>query len=196
MSIEVPFTMSIEVEQKFRVAGFQQLERLLKERAVPISTAEQQVDCYFAHPARDFAATDEALRIRRVGQQNFITYKGPKLDATTKTRREIELPLAQGLASAADFAELLQALGFRPVAEVRKQRRHAELTGEGHAVVLALDEVEGVGAFVELEVVVEADQVDAARQRLAEWAERLGLKDNERRSYLELLLDSLQSKSS
>ena len=55
-----------------------------------------QVDQYFAHPARDFAQTDEALRLRRVGKQNFITYKGSKIDATTKTRREIELPLAPG----------------------------------------------------------------------------------------------------
>ena len=50
----------------------------------------EQVDTYFSHPARDFAATDEALRIRSIDQENFVTYKGPKLDATTKTRREID----------------------------------------------------------------------------------------------------------
>ena len=44
-------------------------------------------------PCRDFAQTDEALRIRTVGDTSFVTYKGPKLDATTKTRRELELPL-------------------------------------------------------------------------------------------------------
>ena len=69
-------------------------------------------DRYFAHPSRDFARTDEALRLRRIGEFNFITYKGPKLDATTKTRREIEIGLADGQQAATDAAELLAAIGF------------------------------------------------------------------------------------
>ena len=82
-----------------------------------------QSDQYFAHPARDFAQTDEALRIRTVGDTSFVTYKGPKLDATSKTRRELELPLAASDPDGSQFAELLAALGFTPVAIVRKQRR-------------------------------------------------------------------------
>ena len=82
--------MPIEVEQKFPVADRAALDRQLAALGFVPRDAELQVDQYFAHPARDFARTDEALRIRRVGQFNYITYKGPKLDATTKTRREIE----------------------------------------------------------------------------------------------------------
>ena len=81
-----------------------------------------QSDRYFAHPSRDFARTDEALRIRTVGASSFVTYKGPKIDVTTKTRRELELPLDPGDADGSQFAELLTALGFTPVAVVRKQR--------------------------------------------------------------------------
>ena len=68
-----------------------------------------QIDCYYAHPVRDFAASDEALRLRQVGENNYITYKGPKLDTTTKTRREIEISLPDGLQSAAEAAELVEA---------------------------------------------------------------------------------------
>jgi adenylate cyclase class 2 len=182
--------MSIEVEQKFRVERFEPVEQILRGMQIDWSDRELQVDTYFAHPARDFAQTDEALRMRRIGEDNFVTYKGPKLDATTKTRREIELPLPPGDDGASQFAELLVALGFRRVAEVRKHRRHAHLPVEGADVVAALDEVTHVGCFVELEAVVEERLVDAAKVHLAAWAAKLGLRQNERRSYLELLLAS------
>src|SRR6185295_14932137 len=107
--------MSFEVEQKFPVTDLPALEARLAGVGAREEKVLSQVDQYFAHPARDFARTDEALRIRRVDAENLVTYKGPKLDAATKTRREIELPLAPGDQGAKSFAELLQALGFRPV---------------------------------------------------------------------------------
>ncbi len=150
-----------------------------------------QSDLYFAHPARDFAQTDEALRIRRVGQHNFVTYKGPKIDQTTKTRREIELDLPAGDRGAADFQSLFEQLGFRTVAEVRKHRRTWLLDWQGHAVEAALDEVDRVGTFVELEITADEGGLDAARAALAALAAELQLTSGERRSYLELLLGTI-----
>ena len=181
--------MSYEVEQKFTVADLSAVERGLAELKALAELAVEQVDQYFAHPSKDYAKTDEALRIRRVGEQNFVTYKGPKLDATTKTRREIELPLAPGETGFNDFAELLTALGFRTVAQVRKTRRPFELRWEGRTVHAALDTVASVGTFVELELVVEEGELEAAKACLASLVMRLGLTTNERRSYLELLLE-------
>ena len=66
---------------------------------------------------RDFAQTDEALRIRQVSGANQITYKGPKIDEATKTRREIEIPLAPGTDLVTKYQELLEAIGFRWAAE-------------------------------------------------------------------------------
>ena len=59
--------MRYEVEMKFRVADRAALESRLVELGATISVAQAEVDVYFAHPARDFARTDEALRIRRKG---------------------------------------------------------------------------------------------------------------------------------
>ena len=87
--------MQYEVEQKFPVADLAAVEAGLAALGAGISAPREEVDLYFAHPARDFAATDEALRLRLTGLQGSITYKGPKIDAVTKTRREIELPLGE-----------------------------------------------------------------------------------------------------
>jgi adenylate cyclase class 2 len=179
-----------EVEQKFRLTDETELlTRLAKLGGVP-GKAQTQVDCYYAHPLRDFAATDEALRIRRVGELNFITYKGPKLDSITKTRREIELALPGGAEAAVEHGKLLEALGFRPVAEVRKQRRTAAFTWQGHEVEAALDDVDGLGRFVELELGANDGELDDARGSLTALAHELGLAGSERRSYLELLLET------
>jgi adenylate cyclase class 2 len=182
--------MAIEVEQKFRVRDVVELERRLQALGAEHLETAEQTDRYFAHPSRDFAQTDEALRLRRIGEFNFITYKGPKLDATTKTRREIEVGLANGQPAAADAAELLSAIGFTTVAEVCKRRQDYRITWQGQPIGVSLDEVAELGDFVELEIVTSSDEVDRARQSLASLAAELDLRNGERRSYLELLLEA------
>jgi adenylate cyclase class 2 len=185
--------MKIEVEHKYRVEDEAALrERLMQLGAEP-QEPEAQVDTYYGHPSRDFAQTDEALRIRQIGPRNYVTYKGPKLDATTKTRRELELPLESGDAGAAAFAELLVALGFRRVRDVRKNRRHFAIAWEGRQVDAAMDYIEGLGHFFELELSVEDSDVPAAKACLASLAERLQLKTIERRSYLEMLIEAAKA---
>src|SRR5207248_1410561 len=102
------------------VSDVQTIRSALAELGVRWHEPIHQVDHYFNHPARDFGRTDEALRLRRVGEQNFITYKGPKIDAATKTRRELELPLPSGSDVGGRFSELLLTLGFVPVGTVSK----------------------------------------------------------------------------
>ena len=180
--------MHYEVEQKFVLADPAGMAAKLLALGARATGQCEQVDCYFSHPARDFSKTDEALRIRRVGGQSLVTYKGPKIDRETKTRQEIELAMPAGATTAEDFAGLLAALGFAPVAEVRKHRRTFHLTWDGQSVEAALDEVAGLGHFVELEISASEETVDKARGALASLAARLELATSERRSYLELLL--------
>lgn len=183
--------MPLEIEQKFRVASHAPIEAILADRGVALSAPITQVDCYYAHPQRDFAATDEAFRIRAVGAENYLTYKGPKLDATTKSRVEHEVRLADGPDALAAIGEILRNLSFTPTSIVRKQRRTGILEREGLSIEIALDDVRKVGTFVELEIAVSDDaQADTAKAALANLAAELGLTDSERRSYLELVLAS------
>ena len=180
--------MLYEVEQKHRVDDVAALVAQLAERGVTLGPAVEQSDRYFAHPARDFARTDEALRIRTVGGASFLTYKGPKVDATTKTRRELELPLHPSDADGSRLGELLTALGFTPVATVHKQRRSFHIDVADWQVDGALDNVDSVGKFVELELAADDADVNAAQRVIRKLADELQLGLSERRSYLELLL--------
>lgn len=181
-----------EVELKFQLTDEPALRRELAQFDIAWHAPEVQVDCYFNHPARDFAVTDEAVRLRQIGGQNVITYKGPKLDVATKTRREIELPIAPGKEGLAQFGQLLEVLSFRRVAEVHKVRTKGKFTWQDWQVEVALDVVTGVGHFVELEIQTEENTLAAAREAILTLAARLHLTQQERRGYLEILLGSPQ----
>lgn len=182
--------MKYEVEQKYPLEDVVGVRGQLEALGASFGAPQVQADRYFAHPARDFAETDEALRIRSVGDSNCVTYKGPKIDQTTKTRREIELPLPGGQERSQEYEELFNVLGFQSVTTVSKVRRTAEIQWRDHPLTIALDEVNGLGNYLELEIVTEDIGLDAARNALAALAEQLQLSTIERRSYLELLLKS------
>jgi len=178
----------LEIEMKFPVPDFAPLERRLAEWGAGADAPVENADHYFNAPDRDFAVTDEALRVRRVGTVNRVTYKGPKRDARAKVRTEVEVPLAEGEEAAQDFMRILEELHFRPVAVVRKRRRTYHLKRDGFALEVCLDEVEGLGSFAEIEILAPEGELDRANAVLGRLAEELGLTASERRSYLELLL--------
>jgi adenylate cyclase class 2 len=151
--------------------------------------AVDQKDQYFAHPCRDFAQTDEALRIRTEGGRSFVTYKGPKVDTTTKTRHELELPLDPMDVDGRQFSEMLRALGFTPVAVVEKTRRRFHIHFAGRYVEGSYDIVGDLGAFLELELIADESNLDEAKRVVVELANQLDLGPCTSRSYLEMLLD-------
>ena len=85
-----------EVELKFLLPDSREILAQLAGLGAVAAAPVEQVDRYFNHPARDFGVTDEAFRIRSVGDANCMTYKGPILDPVTKSRREIEVSFADG----------------------------------------------------------------------------------------------------
>jgi adenylate cyclase class 2 len=178
----------LEIEQKFADADFALLERRLAEWGTRPGGAEDEADHYFNAPDRDFAQTDEAFRLRRVGGHSCLTYKGPKRQAAVKIRTEIEVPLAGGDGPAEDMTRLLVHLGYRPVAVVKKHRRSFHVDRGGFALTVTLDDVEGLGRFAEVEILAPEERAEAARAVLTTTAEELGLSRVERRSYLGLLL--------
>lgn len=173
-----------EVELKVR-ASHAQVRRRLIELGAREGEPIQQRDVYYRAPHRSFATTDEALRLRHEEgthtSRQLLTYKGPRIDARSKTRVEYEVEV--GDTAAMDAA--LQALGFEPATRVVKRRTSFEHRGYR----IALDSVEGLGEFVE----VERAAREAERERVLEGGRRLlvelGLDpdDQIRMSYLELL---------
>ncbi len=183
--------MSYEVELKYRLADSDRLVRRLAERGALACSSVLQEDVYLSHPSRDFAQTHEALRMRRTGNENRVTYKGPRKSGPTKTREEIEIRFADGEDVFGQMARLWENLGFRPIATVRKSRTTFRLTESAQLLEIAIDVAEGLGQFAEIEAQAasEAD-LPAAQAAVLTVADQLGLTEVEPRTYLRMVLQA------
>lgn len=181
-----------EVEQKFRSPNPEAVLTFLKTAGAVAQPVEHQTDTYFAHPQRDFAETNEALRTRRLDQDGRIarfecTYKGPRLPGPTKTRQEWNSTIDRD--DADSFHRTLTALGFREVATVAKTRRPFRLRWRERDYSICLDHIDRLGNFLEVETLVEHDhELEAARTELPELAEQLAAGELVTASYLRLVL--------
>lgn len=202
-----------EVEVKVRADHASVRDRLDDVGAESLDRV-RQVDTYYDAPHRDFAETDEALRVRREyatgaartddpqaddaverrpdsrgagggtagSETSVVTYKGPLVEADSKTRREAETAIGDPAA----FEAVLDGLGFTPATTVEKERERHEYEG----FTVTLDDVNCLGEFVEVER--ESERVDVAREGAFAVLHDLGLDpaDQIRTSYLGLLLEA------
>lgn len=198
----------IEVEIKLPVRDRRNLQKKLEEDGFVKSHLVRETDRYFNGVDRDFKKTDEAFRIRKTEwlersalkedsvltddvpeQTTYITYKGPKLGNVGMSRKELETTVGD----AKVMREILISLGYRPVQPVVKTRQyysHKDMTA-------CVDQVEGLGDYLELEVLVDAEgERPQALKRIKEQLKKLGYSMGEttRISYLSMLEENVKMK--
>ena len=188
--------MGYEVEVKYRANDALALAARLIGLGATGGDSAEHADQYFAHPDRDFGRTDEALRLRRVGLDNRITYKGPKRPGPTKTREELEIPFEPGSAAYGQMAKVFERLGFRPVVVVAKTRREFAVERGGRSLSVTIDDAADLGTFAEVEGLA-ADESDlaGAQSAVLALAAELGLSEVEPRSYLKMRLEAVAERS-
>jgi len=178
----------LEIEAKFPLPDRTPVETKLRDWGGLYTERRRDADYYFNAPDRDFATTDESFRLRCIGEKNYLTYKGPKRDTETKTRTELEIPIAPGEAIATDMQQMLTFLGYRFVTIVRKSREVMHLRRGGYDLHVCFDDVDEVGSYIELEIVADESHYETAKAVLLQTAKELELHEQERTSYLQLLL--------
>lgn len=173
--------IEFEIKAQATEDDIKRIEKLFKRRYEVV-----QVDTYFRHPSRDFASTDEALRVRVEDPDmggTGVTYKGPRVDSISKTREEVEVGLKRD--DVEKILTILERLGFKRLAVLKKLRRAYDAGN----MLLYVDEVEGLGRFVEVESKASwSSDPSSEVSKLLSFLRGLGLTKLERRSYLELLL--------
>jgi len=171
----------MEYEVKIRVPSLLPIRARLGSLGIQQATSLTEIDLYFNAPDRDFGITDEALRIRSTDEGTSLTYKGPKLGLGGVKARE-ELIVQVGSREAME--EILQRLGFTRTVVVEKTRETYHVDG----TFVALDEVKGLGSFVEIEAPsgMGEDEAIALISRVREILEVTGKETT--LSYLEMVL--------
>lgn len=170
----------LEIELKVRVESLDPIrDRLIRLGAEP-GTRTTEEDTYFNAPHRDFHKTDEALRVRYSDGIPTLTYKGTKKkEFAFKAREE----LCTGVESGPVLELILDRLGFTRTANVRKIREYFSYRGAS----IALDQVECLGSFIEIELIAEEGQ-SFSSDLIGQIAEELGISGEPiLLSYLELI---------
>lgn len=176
----------IEVEIKVLVKNKEDLEKKLLQAGFVKSDLLKESDFYFDNEFGNIRKSDQALRIRNCENlttnltENFITYKGPKMDEISMTRKELEMKIE----SAETGKAILHSLGyvaFPPVIKLRQHFQQGEITA-------CLDQVENLGEFLELEIIVQQER-EKALEKIISLLHELGYQSEEiiKTSYLSML---------
>jgi adenylate cyclase class 2 len=186
---------SYEVEVKVPINDEKAIEQTILKAGGKRLNSETQSDLYYDHPCRSFSLTDESIRIRaRESADDYslplsehspieLTYKGPRVDKTTKTRLEY----TSGIDDFNAITSILQHTGFKLVATIKKNRVFFDIDG----ITVSIDSVEGVGTFIEIELLAKGEkEMKGAKDRIFSLMKHLNLDQKlmVRESYLELYL--------
>ncbi len=141
----------IEVEAKYRVKKpeyIKKIEEIITDEKYEYIDTVEEIDTYYNHPCRDFKKTDEVLRIRIRSSGSskiyILTYKGPrKYSNEIKSRTEYEVKIHNHRI----MDEILQQLGFKKIAVIRKRRR----IYRGRRAEITIDVLENIGTYLEIE---------------------------------------------
>jgi adenylate cyclase class 2 len=171
----------LEIELKVRIPSLDPVREQLKRKNAQFCGRVHEHDIYYNAPHRDFATTDEAVRVRYTDDHAVVTYKGPKIKKFgLKAREELNFAVESGTA----FETMLARLGFTRTTEVNKWRENYRLD----TASISLDSVDELGTFAEIEVIAR-DETDNPTGTIEKIAKEIGA-DGEPilASYLELLL--------
>ncbi len=196
----------IEVEVKIPLSDINLEEFIskLKQLHYLYKHVIEEYDEYFNVPYRDFMKTDEALRIRFLTckrkdtsmKQAEITYKGPKIGNEMKIRKEVTATF-KSPEDGHKMHEILTSLGFKAVLPVKKKRTvYEKIINESTQIHLMVDEVDRLGNFLEIELLIygEGKDIETAKKIIKNELQQLFKETPQeiRKSYLELLLEKIE----
>ena len=158
-----------EIEVKYRIDDLEALLIALKTRGIELSDPVQQDDQAYAPAHWQFGDSKlgvSFLRLRTTGGRHYFTLKQPGDNAQACLEYETEVADREAMHAAALH------MGYKPTVQIIKVRRTATLIN----CSLCVDDVEGIGGFLELERLA-SDDTDAVAEQaeLAAFIDSLGI---------------------
>ncbi len=178
----------IEVEIKAEINSTENYQEKLHNKGFVFKDRIIEKDIYLDNENNDILSGDIALRVRTVsypdtdGSFFYITFKGVRSDNVSMTRPEFET----GVDSAEIALSIFKSLGYLPVRPFVMKKRNTYIKDN---VTACIDEVEDLGAYLELEILCEESEKEASLSILWEILLDIGLSKSMviTKSYLSML---------
>lgn len=166
----LPRPPHIEVEVRYRLLDEPKALAALRNVGVRFGKPSRQDDQAYGPECWDYSQSRINVtfaRLRTVDASHLFTVKRPVTDVRTCIEHECFVSDREAMHAA------ILLMGFRETIRIVKTRalaQHGPLT-------LCLDDVEGLGRFLEIERIADADDdAEAARQQIEEFVTRLGIR--------------------
>jgi adenylate cyclase class 2 len=140
-----------EVEVKYRVGDLAALESVLASRGIALSAPVTQDDQAYAKIGWEYGQSKIGVpfaRLRSELGRHLLTVKTPIVNEQSCVEHETEVADREQMHAA------VQQMGFYPTVRIRKTRRTATVG----SMSLCVDQVVGLGVFLEIERVVHRDE--------------------------------------
>jgi len=134
-----------EKELKFKLSNIDPIIEKIKELGFEELGENEQEDIYFDSIDNKLLKEGKALRIRKEGNRFYLTFKSKALSRKPKIRKEINMELNE--TQVIKLKEILKSLGYNEVLKIIKKRREFKRKD----FRIAIDKVEGLGVFLEIE---------------------------------------------
>lgn len=162
-----------EIELKFKVDNIDDIISFLeKNKKCEISDTECQYDTIYVQNLNNVESTEGSiwLRVRKTNGKIELNYK--KQSAKKMESEEIEFEVS----SYEKANAFLKALGFKEWVQVNKKRRYAKFQEYN----ICIDEVERLGTFVEIELLINEENDINYEEQLLNVAKEIGINTDSR----------------
>lgn len=161
-----------EIELKFKVENLDDIMSFFKTNNCKISSINYQYDTIYVKDLDNVESTEGSiwLRVRKTNEIVELNYK--KQSAKKMESEEIEFEVS----SYEKANSFLKALGFKEWVQVNKKRQYSKYKDYN----ICIDQVERLGTFIEIEILVDDDDKTDYEEQLLNIAKEMRVDINNR----------------
>lgn len=155
----------IELEKGFVLNDNHLIKEEAIEKGFKLAHEVEETDTYFTDKDKEFVRTRTCLRIRRIDSKYMeLTYKAKSSQDTERYgKKEVNIQIKP--TDYEDLVTVLSGLGYIKYVEFTKYRKVYSKKENNVEYNIMLDNIKGIGDFVEFEIITHEDVSNSEREK-------------------------------
>ena len=155
----------IELEKGFVLNDNHLIKEEAIEKGFKLAHEVEETDTYFTDKDKEFVRTRTCLRIRRIDSNYMeLTYKAKSSQDTERYgKKEVNIQIKP--TDYEDLVTVLSGLGYIKYVEFTKYRKVYSKKDNNVEYNIMLDNIKGIGDFVEFEIITHEDVSNSEREK-------------------------------
>ena len=155
----------IELEKGFVLNDNHLIKEEAIEKGFKLAHEVEETDTYFTDKDKEFVRTRTCLRIRKVNSEYMeLTYKAKSSQDTERYgKKEVNIQIKP--TDYEDLVTVLSGLGYIKYVEFTKYRKVYSKKDNNVEYNIMLDNIKGIGDFVEFEIITHEDVSNSEREK-------------------------------